>query len=102
MVKYYINPAILSSKKAGGISLNAIVRAVLADCGLDCTQECPDDDCLPTTNRSGNRRVASKAATKQEFRVGVALLLAKIETLEAKIAELEAKNQPKAPETTEP
>lgn len=88
-IKLYLNPAILSSKAAGGYPLHTFVRAVNADCGLECTPSCPDGDCLPTTNRSSKVPKARQNATQAQLFAVLQVLTDRIEQLEARLAAFE-------------
>ena len=85
-LQLYINPAILSSKEAGGFPVHTFVRAINVDCGLDCQPSCPDGDCLPRTNRSTRAR---QNASQAQLVAVVQILTARIDQLEARLAQLE-------------
>lgn len=86
-IKLYINPAMLTSKEAGGYPLHTFVRAVNVDCGLECTPSCPDGDCLPRANRSGKAKQTN--ASQAQLLAVLQVMTARIELLEARLAALE-------------
>ncbi len=86
-IKLYLNPAMLTSKEAGGYPLHTFVRAVNVDCGLECTPSCPDGDCLPRANRSGKAKQTN--ASQAQLLAVLQVLTDRIEQLEGRLAAFE-------------